>query len=119
MMEREGIFFEPGDHTRLAGKMQVHYRLSMDDRGFPKFYVFNTCRHFIRTLPLLIYDEHKVEDVNTAGEDHIYDVLRYVLMEAPTNPPIRKKEVKDIREDPLDLWKDNYKQMNQYDFIRF
>lgn len=120
MMEREGTFFEPGDHTRLAGKMQVHYRLSFDDRGYPKFYVFNNCRHLIRTLPLLIYDEHKVEDVNTAGEDHLYDVLRYVLMERPTNAPIHKKIIKDVREDPLDLWKDSYREnMGRYDYITY
>lgn len=70
MMEREGVFFDPADHTRLAGKMQCHYRLAFNDRGIPKFYVFTNCKHFIRTIPLLIYDDKKVEDVDSDGEDH-------------------------------------------------
>ena len=120
MMEREGVYFEPGDHTRLAGKMQCHYRLTFDDRGIPKFYVFNNCRHFIRTIPLLIYDEHKVEDIDTKLEDHIYDEWRYVMMENPINPPIRQKILKDVREDPLDLWKDSYREnLGRYDYITY
>lgn len=120
MMEREGVYFEPGDHTRIAGKMQCHYRLTFDDRGIPKFYVFNNCRHFIRTIPLLIYDEHKVEDIDTRLEDHIYDEWRYVMMENPINPPIRQKFIKDVREDPLDLWKDNYQEnLGRYEYITY
>ena len=120
MMEREGVYFNPGDHTRIAGKMQCHYHLSFDDRGIPRFYVFNNCRHFIRTIPLLIYDEHKVEDIDTRLEDHIYDEWRYVMMENPINPPIRKKLIKDVREDPLDLWKDNYQEnLGRYEYITY
>ena len=120
MMEREGVYFEPGDHTRLAGLMQCHYRLSFDDRGFPKFYVFTNCKHFIRTIPLLLYDEKKVEDIDTSLEDHIYDEWRYVMMENPINPPIRNKIIKDVREDPLDLWKDSYREnIGRYDYITY
>jgi hypothetical protein len=120
MMEREGVYFEKGDNSRLAGKMQCHYHLSFDDRGIPKFYVFTNCKHFIRTIPLLLYDEKKVEDVDTSLEDHIYDVWRYVLEENLINPPVKKKIVKDVREDPLDLWKDNYNQgIGKYEYITF
>ena len=28
MMERQGVYFSPADNTRLAGKMQFHYRLA-------------------------------------------------------------------------------------------
>lgn len=118
MMEREGVYFEPGDHTRLAGKMQCHYRLAFDERGIPKFYVFNTCKHFIRTIPLLLYDEKKVEDIDTSLEDHIYDEWRYVMMENPINPPIVKKPTKDVREDPLDLWRDSY-DVHKYQYITY
>ena len=30
-------------------------------------YVFSTCRHFIRTVPALVYDEKDVEDIDTDG----------------------------------------------------
>lgn len=80
LMERERVYFEKGDHARIAGKMQLHHRLAFDQYGIPMLYVFNTCRHFIRTIPALVYDETHVEDVNTKGEDHIYDMTRYVAM---------------------------------------
>lgn len=41
---------------------------------------------FIRTLPALVYDSGNVEDIDTAQEDHIYDMCRYVLMENPISP---------------------------------
>lgn len=91
--DKHQVFFNKGDHKRLAGWMQCHYRLSFDDEGFPMFYVFNTCKHFIRTIPLLQYDEHKVEDVDTRQEDHIADMWRYVLMSRPISP--REKAAAD------------------------
>ena len=90
LMERERVYFEKGDNSRLDGKMQVHHRLSFDDNGIPMLYVFNTCRHFVRTVPNLVYDERDVEDIDTDGEDHIYDELRYVCMENPIAPRPRK-----------------------------
>ena len=63
-------------------------------------YVFSTCRNFIRTVPALIYDATDVEDVDTDGEDHIYDELRYVCMENPIAAPLRHLAVAD-RFDPL------------------
>ena len=60
--------------------MQIHHRLAFDEDGRPLLYIFNTCRHFIRTVPNLVYDDKDVEDINTDGEDHIYDELRYMCM---------------------------------------
>ena len=96
------IYFARGDNTRIAGKMQVHYRLAFDEDGFPGLYVFDTCRNFIRTVPALIYDAVHPEDVDTQGEDHIYDMLRYVLMERPISPPKPAPETL-LPDDPLDL----------------
>ena len=62
MMEREGIFFDRGDNSRIAGKMQVHHRLAFDQNGAPGLTVFSTCRHFIRTVPALVYDPVNVEE---------------------------------------------------------
>ena len=95
IMERCGVFFEKGDHTRISGKMQYHYRFSFDEQGFCRFYVFNTCKNFIRTIPNLVYDTVNVEDIDTKQEDHIYDECRYVLMENPITPrPITEKAQK-------------------------
>lgn len=101
MMEREGIYFSKADNTRIAGKMQVHHRLRFDENGIPMLYVFSTSKHFIRTVPYLVYSEKNVEDVDTDGEDHIYDELRYAAMENPINPP--KTNITKVKEyNPLD-----------------
>lgn len=105
MMERRRVYFEPADNTRLAGLMQCHYRLSYDENGIPMFYVFSSCRHFIRTIPILKYSETRVEDVDTKLEDHIYDEWRYLCMENPITP--RESLKREIpADDPLDLFKD-------------
>lgn len=102
LFERERVYFEKGDNARLDGKMQVHHRLAFDERGVPMLYVFSTCRNFIRTVPNLVYDESNVEDVDTDGEDHAYDMLRYVCMKNPIAPP-RRAERKTAVYDPLDI----------------
>ena len=107
----------PGDHTRLAGKMQCHYRLAFDKEGLPMFQTFNTCRNFIRTIPALIYDERKVEDIDTDGEDHAYDMWRYVLMDNPISP--RKNEAEPTPwADPLNQFKDKPDRWNRIRFTR-
>lgn len=83
IMEKQGVYWDRADNSRIAGKQQVHNRLSFDECGRPNLYVFSTCRGFIRTFPSLVYDSCDVEDVDTSGEDHIYDELRYVCMELP------------------------------------
>lgn len=82
------VFFTPGDNKRIPGWMQVHYRLAFDDNGFPMMYVFSNCKAFIRTIPLLQYDEHKPEDLDTDGEDHVADEVRYFCMSRPIKPRI-------------------------------
>lgn len=105
MMERapNTIIFDRGDHARIPGKMQLHYRLAFRDDGRPMLQVFNTCRHFIRTIPALVYDKRTVEDIDTDGEDHGYDQIRYVLMERPITPPPPKERVRIPKFDPLDM----------------
>lgn len=105
LFERQRVYFERGDNARIDGKMQVHHRLSFDEDGVPMLYVFKGCKHFIRTFPNLVYDETDVEDVDTDGEDHAYDMLRYVCMRNPIAPRQYKRE-KIPEYDPLDLWKD-------------
>ena len=100
-----GVFFQKGDHERIAGWMQVHYRLAFDENGYPMMYVFNNCKAFIRTIPLLQYDEHRPEDLDTAGEDHVADEVRYFLMSRPIKPRIAKKP-DDYDKNPLNMFLD-------------
>lgn len=84
--ERYKVYFERGDHERIPGWMQVRYRLAFDEEGYPLMYVFNTCKDFIRTLPALQFDDVRVEDLDTKGEDHAADECRYFCMMNPVSP---------------------------------
>ena len=103
------IYFTPGDHARIAGWMQCHYRLAFDANGRSMFYVFSDCKQFIRTIPQLCYDEHKLEDVDTSMEDHIADEWRYACMSRPITPRLPEKPVEKVQVDPLDLMQPNRK----------
>lgn len=100
-MAKLGVYFQKGDNARIAGKMQYHYRLAFDKDGIAMYYVFKNCRDFIRTIPNLVYSEKDVEDIDTDGEDHIYDESRYAMMMNVINP--RKHVLRDRQDfNPLD-----------------
>lgn len=86
IMEKQRVYWSPGDNKRIPGKMQYHYRLAFNKYGDPMFQVFNTCKHFIRCIPLLIYSDKHPEDIDTDMEDHNYDEQRYAFMENPIAP---------------------------------
>ena len=101
-----GVYFSPGDNERIAGWMQCHYRLQFDERGYPRMYVFEGCRAFLRTIPLLLFSPAQPEDLDTNQEDHVADEWRYLCMTrpiAPVRPPERKDRV--FVNDPLDMMK--------------
>ena len=85
------VFFNKGDNKRIAGWMQMHHRFTFDENGYPALYIFSNCKEFIRTIPTLLYDEHKVEDLDTEGEDHIADETRYFLMMNPIEPRLPRE----------------------------
>ena len=96
---RYGIYFTPGDNERVAGWMQVHYRFQFDENGYPGMYVFNTCKAAIRTIPLMTYSDSCPEDLDTRGEDHLPDEMRYMCMSRPIKP-VKKQARKEVW-DPL------------------
>jgi len=98
--ERYGIYFSPGDHERIPGWMQVHYRFQFDENGYPRMYVFNNCKAFIRTIPLMMYSETHPEDIDTKLEDHCPDEVRYMCMSRPVTPIVPEKR-EPIVSDPL------------------
>lgn len=116
MMEKAPYFisFSEGEHKRLPGLMQFHYRLAFDNNGKSMFYCFSTCKQFIRTIPSLIYSDENVEDVDTDGEDHIYDETRYVMSEHPISPRENKLFMQE-REDPLNMYRS---EIDRYAFYR-
>ena len=94
--------------------MQMHYRLQFDENGIPMMYVFSNCKAFIRTIPLLMYDEHRPEDIDTKLEDHVADETRYLCQANPMKP-IPVKERRPEGYNPLD---GDEPKRDQYAFYR-
>lgn len=90
--EKYRIFFLPGDHKRIPGWMQCHYRLRFDAEGLPMLYVYDNCAAFLRTIPQLAYDALRPEDLDTTGEDHAADEWRYMCMARPITPRAEPEE---------------------------
>jgi hypothetical protein len=63
--------------------MQVHHRLCFDENGVPMMYVFEGCEAFRRTMPLLQFSKTDPEDLDSDGEDHVADEVRYTCMMLP------------------------------------
>lgn len=85
IFSRYGINGTPGDATRDQKIKQFHERLRVPrkENERPMFQVFDSCKQFIRTIPLLQQDEHNPEDVDTTLEDHIYDEQALLFMARP------------------------------------
>lgn len=85
-MAAEGITFvrsnkRPG--SRVQGLQLFRTRLkAATERPMerPGFFVFDSCRHLIRTIPNMQNSATDPEDLSTEGEDHIWDVVRYRLL---------------------------------------
>lgn len=77
---RNGVMFLPASNRRIDGWGLMHQYLRWDDKTKPKIQYFSTCEDSTRTIPSLIHDEIRPEDVDTDGEDHAADVDRYFLM---------------------------------------
>lgn len=103
---RYGIYFTPGDNERIAGWMQVHYRLQFDRNGYPRMYFFKNCETARRTIPLMMYSETHPEDINTKLEDHCPDEIRYMCMSRPIKPIIAE-EKQIVMSDPLNQFSKN------------
>ncbi len=116
-MQREArIIQRHADNARvprngaMGGWDQVRARLKGDGQR-PGLYVFSTCVHLIRTLPALQHDQDRPEDVDSDGEDHAPDALRYACMARPyvrqvvSNEPGRLLSVGENQATFNDLWK--------------
>ena len=69
----------------MGGWDQLRARLRGEE-GRPGIYLFATCTDAIRTLPALQHDADRPEDVDSSGEDHAADEIRYACMSRPWLP---------------------------------
>ena len=88
MARASGARQRPADNTRigkigaLSGWDQLRARIAGDGER-PMLYVFETCRDFIRTVPVLQHDPARLEDLDTNAEDHVADEARYACLSRP------------------------------------
>ena len=75
-----GIQWIPGSNRRIDGWNLTHQYLYWDSHKRPLLQFFEICYNSIRTIPSLIHDQHKTEDLDSNGEDHVADTVRYFLM---------------------------------------
>lgn len=88
-----------GPKSRISGKLELHHRLKWTkgktgvwDGELPMLVFFNTCKHTIRTLPMMVLDEHVQDDIDTTMEDHAYDETRYAAMSRPMKPKLPEQK---------------------------
>jgi hypothetical protein len=100
--ERHGVYgLVPSAKSRLTGWDVTHQYLRWDEKTPPRLRVFSTCINMIRTIPSLIHDSDNVQDVDSRGEDHAADDLRYLLQTLRDYKPARpltpaQKRLRDL-----------------------
>lgn len=70
------------NNNRVARVATVHDWLSLAPDGMPYWIITESCPNLIRTLPQLVYDDNKVDDVDTDMEDHCVSGDTKVLTES-------------------------------------
>ncbi len=101
VFQRNGVPLLPADNARIPGWQRVREALAPQSDGRPQIEIFSTCQNLIRTLPLLTFDRHTVEDVSDNCEDHAAEALRYGLMSRP-RPAKPDPAAPPLCYDPLD-----------------
>lgn len=100
---------QPSSKNRVMGWDIVHQYLRWSEKELPKLKIFSNCVNIIRTIPTLIHDELHPEDVDSDGEDHAADELRYFLQTL--------RESKTPK--PLSLIEERFKKMREVDEFNF
>lgn len=93
---------------RVIGWNIVHQFLRWDVHTRPKLRIFKTCYNMIRTLPSLQHDELHPEDLDSDGEDHAADDLRYFLRTLRDNKAPKAENAIERRIRQLNETEDNF-----------
>lgn len=96
MMATKAVFWNqsnktPGSRVNgLATLNQMVTNATRQHQEAPGFYVFDTCVETVAQLPYLETDEDMKEDINDEQPDHIYDVVRYLVLDVSQKIQILK-----------------------------
>lgn len=85
MANERWVWIKPskGKGSRVTGWQMIDQRLKASTKHpmeEPGLFIFNTCVHLRRTLPILPRDAKNPDDVDTTSEDHAADSLRLRLL---------------------------------------
>lgn len=99
-----GLFAVKANNNRIAGANLFRERLKVKKDGLgehPTLQILKSCEHAIRTIPVLIHSKNQPEDVDSDGEDHAYDAIRYGIMGTTLKPEEETEYDVEIMIDPL------------------
>lgn len=82
------IVMSKANNARVPGWQKCREYMSKGPDGLPMLQISPECRNLIRTLPDQIHDELNPEDLDTDGEDHAADALRYGAVSLSTLPRV-------------------------------
>jgi len=84
-LQRAGLPMRRGDNDRKNGWQRVHELLRTAPDGTPWLTVEADphCGYLRRTIANAMSDKHDPDDVDTKGDDHALDALRYGAMSRP------------------------------------
>jgi phage terminase large subunit len=99
IMMMKGLIMVKANNERVNGwnnmRGYLHWEGSVVDKTLtkaPKLFIFENCENWIRTIPALSHDKHRVEDIDTRQDDHLADATRYMLFHLGIpDKPVRAK----------------------------
>jgi hypothetical protein len=93
---RHGVPLTQADKRRVGtldrplGWQRLRHWLKDAPDGVPWLTMSPECAYTARTLPALVSDRHRPEDVDSDGEDHAADAVRYFVM---SRPPVGERAI--------------------------
>jgi hypothetical protein len=90
LMQKVGVKWTSSDKSsgsRVMGLalLREYLERALDGEG-PGFYVMSHCKNTIASLPSLPRSDKNPDDVDTGSEDHLYDAIRYRILNGRKKP---------------------------------
>ena len=86
------------NNARTNGWRNMAQLMTFKENTDPNFIIIKgTCKNLIRTLPEMICDDSRPEDIDTDMEDHICDATRYLLSHIQAPDELEVKPSKDMQ----------------------